>query len=107
VSRVAEEASQTPSCGSQETAAMSALGSVQNQVNALAACGSSQSCYNSRWSAFTSAWSSWSSALGSWCSCLGYDGSSMSASDKAAIQQAWAAAPALGFNPGALPSCFR
>ena len=97
----------TPSCSSQESAVMSALVNVQNQVNYLGACGSSQSCYNSRWSAFTSAYSGFASSLSTLCSCMGYSGNSMSASEKAAIQQAWAAAPALGFNPGTLPSCFR
>jgi len=108
VSKLSEDsAAATPNCSSQESAAMSALGTVQNQTNALAACGSSQSCYNSRWSAYTSAWSTFTNSLSTLCSCMGYSGNSMSASEKAAIQQMWAAAPASGFNPGTLPSCFR
>jgi len=94
------------SCTSQESATMAALSSVQNAVNSLTACGTNSACFDSRFGTYTSAFSKFGSALGSWCTCLGVS-VQVDASEKAAIQQLWASAPALGFNPGTLPSCFR
>lgn len=94
------------SCTSQESATMAALSSVQNAVSSLTACGTNSACFDSRFGAYTSAFSKFGSALGSWCTCLGVS-VQVDASEKAAIQQLWASAPALGFNPGTLPSCFR
>jgi len=99
--------STAPDCSSFQATANSKLSAFQSTLVPLEICAATpRANCTSQENAVNSSISSLLNTLGGWCICMGQS-AELSASDKAAVQDAFSQLRSLGINPGTLPSCFQ